>query len=291
MRAPRPIPDPEDLAVCYRICPRVSGRPLFEFGNDKPALLRLNLETFREALGALRARIWFLLDGCPPLYRDLVQSLFPDRTAECVELPGEGNQATFGRQVEILSEQDAAPLVCFAEDDYLYLPGALERGVDFLRGHPEADFATLYDHADHYRTALHRAGTRGALARDSETVWRPVASTCLTFLARRDTLREARPVFRSYARGNSDLGMWLALTRTGLFNPRTWIRSLGDGLFFPASMALAWRHAPGRILFGRRMRLFAPRPSLATHMERDGLAPGVDWSGRFEARAARFIGR
>ena len=38
-----------DLAVCYRIYPRVSGNPIFGF-KDKLALTQLNLETFKAAV-------------------------------------------------------------------------------------------------------------------------------------------------------------------------------------------------------------------------------------------------
>ena len=70
-----------DLAVCYRIYPRVSGNPIFGFTN-KLALLRLTLETFNEALGDLKVKMWVLLDNCPPEYQELVAFIFPKSDVE-----------------------------------------------------------------------------------------------------------------------------------------------------------------------------------------------------------------
>jgi hypothetical protein len=264
-----------DLAVCYRIYPRVSGKPVFGF-TDKLELVRMNLKTFQAAAGHLRLKIWFLLDNCPPTYAQLIRSQFSSQSIEILDLPGVGNGATFCRQIEILTAQSDAELVYFAEDDYLYLPGALVRGVEFFRSQPAADFLTLYDHADHYRLYLHRlAGDCSTLGNEQ---WRLVASTCLTFMARQTALQKTANLMRSFARGNSDLGIWLALTKRGVRNPWVFLRCcLSDGKFVGASHLLAWRHGWRQILSGPRFQLFAPKPSLATHMDVNGLAPGVDW--------------
>ena len=60
-----------DLAVCYRIYPRLSGDPILRF-KSKRALVQLNLETFRAAMGNLRIKVWVLLDACPPDYEKMV---------------------------------------------------------------------------------------------------------------------------------------------------------------------------------------------------------------------------
>jgi hypothetical protein len=270
-----------DLAVCYRIYPGVSRDPIFGF-KDKLALARLNLETFREGIGNLKIKLWVLLDNCPPAYTELLKSIFPETPMELIPLGGEGNSATFIRQVEILSTQTDAGLVYFAEDDYLYLPHSLERAVNFMRHHPEADFVTPYDHADFHSKFVHRF--RGPEIFEDGCRWRTVASTCLTFMARREAVAESTTVFKTYVK-NSDLGIWMALTKKRVCNPWSWIRSLGDGLYFPASHALAWRHAWRQILFGKRRKLWSPEPALITHMENSGLAPGVDWERAFGARA------
>ena len=268
-----------DLAVCYRIYPGVSRDPIFGF-KEKLPLVRLNLETFKESLGDLKVKLWVLLDNCPPAYADLLKNLFPQTAMELIPLGGEGNGATFLRQVKILTEQTDADLVYFAEDDYLYLPCSLERTVAFMRRHPEADFASAYDHADFHSKFVHQF--RAPEIFEDGRRWRTVASTCLTFMARRKAVEESAAVFKTYNR-NPDLAMWMALTKKHVCNPWSWIRSCSDGLYFPASHALAWRYAWRQILFGKRRTLWVPTPSLATHMELSGLAPGVDWEKIFGA--------
>lgn len=274
-------PEKYDLAVCYRIYPGVSGSPIFGF-TEKLPLLRLNLETFKESLGSLKIKLWVLLDKCPPMYSHLLKEIFPETAMETIPLAGEGNGATFQRQVDLLSAQTDADLVYFAEDDYLYLPGSLERTVKFMRAHPSADFAAPYDHADSHSKFIHRFQTSEII--DDSCRWRQVASTCLTFMARKDTLDESVPVFRTYNR-NPDLAMWLALTKVRVCNPWSWVRSVGDGLFFSAAHALAWRYAWRQILFGKKQTLWSPTPTLITHMDINGMAVGVNWKEMFGPRA------
>ena len=107
-------------------------------------------------MGNLRIKVWVLLDACPPDYEKMVASILSDVPLEFVKLPGEGNAATFARQIDLLKQQEKADLVYFAEDDYLHLPGALERGAAFLERHPEADALTLADHSDYHRRYVDR---------------------------------------------------------------------------------------------------------------------------------------
>ena len=59
-----------DLVVAYRIYPRVSKTPP-AFAHNKLALSELCLRSYAEALGDLRAKIYVLLDDCPPEYEAL----------------------------------------------------------------------------------------------------------------------------------------------------------------------------------------------------------------------------
>ena len=67
-----------------------------------------------------------------------------------MRLPGVGNQATFGKQMDILLQQTDSEFVYFAEDDYVYLPEQFSRMLDFLRAYRDADFVSPYDHLDCY---------------------------------------------------------------------------------------------------------------------------------------------
>lgn len=243
--------------------------------------MRLNLETFKESLGDLKTKIWVLLDKCSPDYRELVEKSFSETEMVILSLEGDGNRATFHRQVDILSTQTDSELVYFAEDDYLYLPRSLERAVQFMRGHSDADFVAPYDHGDYHTKFIHRFRRR-EIAEDDYR-WRKVVSTCLTFMARKQVLLESAEVFKTFNK-NPDLAIWMALTKIRVCNPWSWVRSAGDGLFFSASHALAWRYAWRQILFGKKRALWSPTPSLITHMEKNGLAPGVDWEGIFGRR-------
>jgi hypothetical protein len=271
-----------DLAVCYRIYPRVAANSILDF-TDKLALVQLNLETFKEAIGNLKVKMWVLLDKCPPAYPELVKSLFPHTPLELIELGGQGNDGTFIRQIDILAGQQDSPLVYFAEDDYLYLPRSMERAVAFMRRHPEADAMTLADHSEYHHRYVDRIRSRKHL--EDGFSWRTVVATALTFMMRRQALIESADVFKTYRRGNSDLGLWMALTKLRVFNPWCCIRGFGDGKYIPGSQALAWWHAWRYILFGKRRTLWAPIPTLATHMYKHSVAPGVDWEEIFDARA------
>lgn len=271
-----------DLAVCYRIYPRVSANPILGF-TDKLALVRLNLETFKAAVGGLKIKMWVLLDDCPPAYADLVNTMFPDTDLVLIPLNREGNEATFVRQIDVLAGQKDSQLAYFAEDDYLYLPGALEQAVAFIRRHPEVDALTLADHSDYHRRYVDRIRSQGYV--EGAQRWRSVVATALTFLIQHRALVETADVLKSFSRGNSDLGLWMAMTKLRVFNPWCTLRGFGDGKFIPGSQMLAWWHAWRYILFGKRRKLFAPIPTLATHMERRSAAQDVDWEQVFGERA------
>lgn len=77
--------------------------------------------------------------------------------------------------------------------------------------------------------------------------------------------------------------MWMALTKHAVFHPLRTVRSSIEA----AIMAKAWYYGWRRILFGKRWMLWVPIPSMATHLERTTLAPGVDWEAvRQEVEAA-----
>src|SRR2546426_1984482 len=112
-----------DLAVCYRIYPNLSRTPMLNF-RDKWSLASAALHSFREGVGSLNARIWVVLDNCPPIYQELFRSVFDPDQLVIIPLPRSGNGRTFCKQLEILCSQQDSEFVYFAEDDYLYMPGA-----------------------------------------------------------------------------------------------------------------------------------------------------------------------
>lgn len=264
-----------DLAVAYRIYPGVSKVPAF-FSADKFRLSEMCLQSFKRALGGLHVKIWALLDGCPSEYEALFRAAFPGNNLEIVALNKIGNLATFSQQIDLLGGQTDAPYVYFAEDDYFYLPGALEKMINFMRENRDADFVTPYDHPDSYYTSSRLE--RHLVRPYGDRYWRTASSTCLTFLASRESLKRTASAFRTYSRGNHDCSLWLALTqKLSLANPRIH----GYDSQRMKIWAKTWIWGFSRILFGRPYRLWAPLPALATHMESTCLAPLVEWQNEF----------
>ena len=192
-----------DVAVAYRIYPKMSkptsGLP---FGNNKYLLAGVCLKSFKESLAGLRTKMWVLLDGCTPEYRDLFLQHFREEDLVFVELDHVGNQATFEKQIDILLSQQDAEVVYFAEDDYFYLPAQFPALLRFLGANPAVHFVSPYDHPDCFRTELHRGTT--SLRMFERRYWSTAGSAFRTFLTTRETLRKTQHVFRSYTRGNHD---------------------------------------------------------------------------------------
>src|SRR5438270_8704113 len=85
-----------DVAIAYRIYPKVAKPALgLPFSDDKYRLAEVCLESFRRSLGNLQAKIWVLLDGCPPHYTDLFRKYFDPEDLTLIPLQGVGNYQTF----------------------------------------------------------------------------------------------------------------------------------------------------------------------------------------------------
>jgi hypothetical protein len=273
-----------DVAVAYRIYPRVSKSPAI-YPKDKLSLARLCLSSFRASLGSLRAKIFVLLDGCPPEFESLFTELFEIADLELIRYEGIGNRKTFSRQIDILLRQDFADAVYFAEDDYFYLPNQFGEMLEFLKSNPDVDFVSPYDHPDYYSLALH-SGPQSARVNGSHT-WRTAASTCLTFLTTKQTLAETSKVFRTYSFRNPDVCLWLSLTKQAVFSPGITSRCFSERISMGGFIVVSWLYGWPQILAGQKRRLWAPKPAIATHMEDSFLAPGIDWRSHFEASLER----
>jgi glycosyltransferase involved in cell wall biosynthesis len=275
------MPNSYDLAVAYRIYPKISdAASSFPCGHDKYRLSELCLRSFKESLKKLRVKVWVVLDGCPDEYANLFRKYFETQDLVLIALPGLGNQATFARQIDVLLEQDDSEVVYFAEDDYFYLPGQFSCMIDFLQQHKDVDFVSPYDHLDCYTMDLHRQPKW--LAVHGGRHWRTAASTCLTFLTTRQTLKETQTVFRSYRRRSLDCSIWLSLTKRRVLNPFFFVRHLIREQFFSKIIAKSWLHCGRQILFGRKWKLWVPVPGVATHLDARALSPNVDWRALLE---------
>jgi hypothetical protein len=183
-----------------------------------------------------------------------------------------GNQSTFSLQIDLLAKQTEAKYVYFAEDDYFYLPNALEKMVAFMRANRDVDFVTPYDHPDSYYTSSRYE--RHLVKPFGDRYWRTASSTCLTFLTSRDNLVHTESLFRTFSSGNMDCPIWLALTqKLNLADLRVHCHDVLRMKIW----AKTWMWGFRRILFGKSYRLWAPLPTLATHMESGCLSPLIDW--------------
>lgn len=266
-----------DLAIAYRIYPKVAKPAVgLPFSHDKYRLAKICLDSLRRSLGNLKVKVWVLLDACPEAYVNLFRESFSADDLTLIPLNGVGNYDTFLQQVNILSEQNDAELVYFAEDDYYYLPGQFHLMNDFLQNHEDVDFVTPYDHLDCYTLDLHRRPKWMRVSGGHH--WRTASSTCLTFLTTRETLRKTKRIFKTYASRNYDCSLWLTLTKESLGSPINFIRWSIHRRHFAKIVAKAWLFGMTQILFGKRRRLWVPVPGIATHLDAGALSPNIDWT-------------
>jgi len=260
-----------DLAVCYRICPK-PPKPNVLGLTDKLDVVASGLSSFKRSIGPLRVKLWIILDDCPPEYLKLVKRRLYNVDHDIISGQWRSINGTLLKQIEVLTTQTDAPFCYFAEDDYLFKPGGMAAAHRFMRLHPFVDAISLAYHSDYNRRWVDRINEREY--EFEGIVWKRQVASTSSFMIRRDSLIESAPTIRTFVDGNSDLGFWMALTKLRVFNPWVLVRGWGDGRFIPGSMALAWWHCRDQILNGRKLLLFAPQPSLATHMEAGSSALG-----------------
>jgi hypothetical protein len=268
-----------DLVIGYRIYPKL-GRGAFKLsGWDKLKLSEVCLRSFLDSLNSINFKMYAILDGCPLEYEKLFKNLIPNDALEIVRLPGVGNHATFLEQIRILLNQNESDLVYFAEDDYFYRD-CVDEMIELIRNRRDVDFVTPYDHPDYYQDEIDPRKPRflvnlhnysSKIIFFGKRHWRTVSSTCCTFLTTKATLEKTAKIFKLYPK-LGDFGMWLVLTKLGLKSAL---------VNLPTVLARIGLYAPIRLLLGKTYKLWAPMPSIATHMHELYLAPGVDWVSLF----------
>lgn len=220
----------------------------------------LCLQSFLRAFEHVRDRasVTFINDG--PMPEDRLAIM--EKWGKVVPFPGLGNSPSYRRTLAMVDELPDDSLVYFAEDDYLYTEEAFVKLLAAFDSLPEIDYVTLFDHMDRYirnddsRRGYSRVYVAGGLH------WRTVESTCMTFGARTARLKQDAWIHR--------LGTVPGTPRDRII----WRCTQGEKWFF-------WKF-PKRTLIG-------PIPSLATHMDPEGLAPNVDWE-RVAEEAGRWRG-
>jgi hypothetical protein len=267
-----------DLMVVYRIYPRISKEP-FVYPSDKFKLSELCLRSFRESLGDLRVKMHVLLDTCPQEYEELFRRYFSEENLHFERLHMAGNEMTYRRQLEILTQQTDSEYVYLAEDDYLYVPDQFPEMIRFMKSHDDVDFISPFDHLDYYTLALHKH--KNEIRTAGRRHWRTANSTTLTFLTTRKVLKEAKQILTTFATGNWDASIFLSLTKKNLVSPRHYLeytrQAVHGDAFMLKIMGKTWIYGWKQILLRRRFKLWVPTPAIATHLQYNTLAPAVDW--------------
>ena len=262
-----------DLSLVYRIYPGIAkkNKPVI-FPDDKYKMSEVCIKSLKLALGSLRAKIWVILDNCPPKYKRLFEKNLSSFDIEFLELDGKGNYYTFNKQIEILLNQNYSDIIYFAEDDYLLKPNSLELAVDFMKNNSNADFLSIYDSLDYYKMNFHNY--KSSQIKFKKIIWKQVSCTTLSFMTKKTILNETKNVFDTYSKNrNYDSSLWISLTKKKFFSISSILNFLlkkdRDLVRFIKAWIYCWR----QIIFGKKYFLWVPEPSLGTHLEKDGISP------------------
>ena len=272
-----------DVAVAYRIYPMISREPAL-FPNDKYKLARLCLKSFKESLGSLKVKIWAMLDNCPKEYEALFKEFFDDNDLTILNYQNLGAFKSFNTQIKILLEQNESEAVYLAEDDYYYFPNQFEKMLKFLRKYNDVDFVTPYDRLHDYE---HSPNQKYKMKLFLNKHWRSANMAFLTFLTTKETLKKTKKIFKLYGNNVFGLGylgdgaVWTCITKNHVFNPVYLLYYLLNNRQALNIYYRAWRHGWKQILFGNKWKLWVPLPTSATHMQKNQLAPSIDWNSIF----------
>jgi len=265
-----------DLVVAYRIYPLVSkATPIFQ--EDKIALSRFCLESFKRSLTGLRVKVFAILDGCNNEYEKLFTDNFNNNDLEIIRTPCIGNKATFERQINILIRQNDSDIVYFAEDDYFYIEN-INSMIEIIKT-GKADFITPYNHPMYYSNCLHDFSKKIILLNNKD--WMEVKSTCLTFMTSKTKLKLTKDYFLVFSKkAGFDTAIWFGLTQGwGYFRYvfRLFILDRGAYLNLFVCLLFFWKN----IFFNKKYKLYSPILTIATHVESENLSPEISWKKYF----------
>lgn len=270
--------DKHDIAIAYRIYPGVSKVPPV-YSDNKYKLSELCLKSFKRALEGVNAYLYVIFDNCPEEYHLLFDKVLDGIDKEYIDTQGIGNGATFKMQMDILLNQDKSDIIYFAEDDYFYLRYAFTKMIKLI-SEPEIDFITPFEHPDYYNLLFHKHKRETKVL--DEILWRSGASTTMTFMTRKEKLLATQKVFETYAKNNYDGSLWSSLTKYSIRNPIKFLRTSLSSIEFLKIYAKAYLHSFSEVLFGKKYKLYFPKPSLSCHMDDQHMAPDIDWLSKFK---------
>jgi len=286
-----------DVAIAYRCYPWISKTPKYR-STDKLAMITWWLKSMVKCLWALKAKFFIIADWIPKEWKDkIIQSLWKC-DYEYIYTDHIGNNWTYGKQIEILLNQNDSEIVYFAEDDYLYNIFDKEwwkEGISLLKN-KKADFISLFDHLAIYKNYLHKYKKDFIITENK--IRKTEASTCLTFMTTKKTLKETKKVFDLYTRWCWDYPMRTILTKKNNFrlfdvdyNYKLWLpwnkkpsliqKLLKNFPYWTVCFFMSRIYWAKYILFWKKYKLFIPTPSITTHLESDDIAPLIHWDDVF----------
>lgn len=192
-------------------------------------------------------------------------------------------------------------LFWFAEDDYLYRPGALPALVAAAEAIPAADYFSLYTPDDSAWHAAHRSQPDqhvpplpGGAVHVGGQSWQRAGKTTSTFGVRSSVLRADRWLLDLGSRVGApfDIATWHALQSLRPFPWRHLLSDLDPAPGLRGRVKVVAKPVMRAVLdvvtaaTGPSRVLVAPDEDLAAHLEVDHLPSGFDW-GALAGRIAR----
>jgi hypothetical protein len=276
----------------------MKGRPAYY--SKLIALLSL-VRSFQQIRNGL-AEIIFLNDG--PIPADRIRVM--EHMGEVVARSGLGMRGSMRSALALPSIRGwhKSDLVWFSEDDYLYLPQALDDLVVAADIYPQASYFGLYaligarlpngcQFEDLNRVPRHWKNTK-ALAVDERDWWRALSTTS-TFGGRVNAIAEDVRMMRLAMRSGGAWDHTTCLMYQGFLpypissfldivadneGQRSWLRRLA---ICSARLGLNSVQLARILRRSRKKLLIAPSPALITHLETLYLATGTDWGAVAES--------
>lgn len=264
-----------DLTIAHRVCPKLA-KTAVGF-TDKFEMVSATTKSLLSALDGITAKLFVILDGCDARYEKLYMTTPKSVDIEIIKTNAIGNAATYGKQIELLKTAvGSSSFLYFSEDDYLYDKSAFNTMMAVVDT-PGVDFVTPLDHPDRYTQHIFES-QKTEIRVLANRHWRKCSTTCLTFMANPTSFLKALPALETYAKGNLDCTMWLAITQENIYRFCALATNLfrfivGKTDFNHILQLAAWKWSACYILTHRAQSLWSPIPSIALHLCSESIPP------------------
>ncbi|MBC7091104.1 MAG: hypothetical protein H5T50_04245 [Nitrososphaeria archaeon] len=262
------------VSVALRVAPNLNSKQVYF--RSKYDLVKVCFKSLLRALDGLDFELFVILDGCPKSFEKIFRENVGGNVLKILNVYMIGNSATFLLQIFLLSTHASSEYVYFAEDDYFYIDSIKEM-LELMSKKSFIDFLSPYDHPDyHFRRDIHPY--KIVSFNYGGRLWKNVMSTCCTFMTRKNILDETCLVLESY-KDVGDHFMWHLLTRK--LPVKNFIKVNYHPSYLRRLMFLL--NYERKFSKKRAYSLWAPEPTIATHMQKGCLSPKIDWRKHFSS--------